>query len=336
MTFSNRTTTPQHKKAFYKYNKNIVTLRLDSLIHKAVDYRPTHCINSISYSKRPCLYTSHAFKGSITLEAAIALPLFLLVSLTIIYIINVMYLQLSLQIALEETARNISKTAYISSEFYSLATEQQRDSLEENPSLIENIGASIISIPYIQNCFLDEDTKKILENSSVENGSNGLSFSLTSVDMSTNIVDIVVTYKVTIPFISGDLFSFNLSNRCYMQIYMGKDMEREQADTSFYVYFTSYGKVYHTNKYCMYLLNYTKAIRYRDFLLQDALNNCLLCSSHVTTEQLYKDNPIIYITSDEYTYHTTLDCQSFTKDVFRIKRTSLEEDELCEECLKGK
>ena len=336
MTFLNRTTTPSNEKTFFKIKKNIVTLRSDRLLSKQVESYPTHNINSIYYSKRPCLYTSAFSRGSITLEAAIALPLFLFSLLTIIYIINIMYLQISLQMSLEETARNISKKAYISSEFYALTTEQQANVSDSDSSILENMGASIISIPYIKSCFLSDNTREMLDNSCIENGSSGLSFLSTSVDMANNIMDIIVTYKVGIPFMPVDIFSFRLANRCYMKIYMGKDMEKEQTESSFYVYFTSYGKVYHTNKYCQYLLNYSKAIRYRDSLLQYQLNPCKLCSSTTTTEKLYEANPIIYLTLSESIYHVTLDCQSFTKDIFRIKKTNIDEDELCEKCLKGK
>lgn len=335
MTFLNRTTTPSKNKTFFTKNVKTVTLRTDCSYSQKVEKNPDHRFNSISYSERPCLCTSF-FKASVTLEAAIAIPIFLLSMLTIIYVINIMYLQLSLQIALEETARDISKTAYISSTFYSLSIDDQKKASEEDSSLIENIGASVLSVPYIKNCFINEKTTNILNNSFVENGADGISFFLSSVDMSKNIVDIIINYKVTIPFIPNDLLSFNLANRCFMQVYTGKDMSKKQSESSFYVYYTSYGDVFHTNKYCQYLLNYSKAIRYKDALLLYDLNSCQLCCTDTTVEKLRDNNALIYLTSDEQIFHVTLDCQSFTKDVFRIKRTSIDEDELCEQCLKGK
>ena len=111
---------------------NIATTKLKKIIHfgslhtigrnfLAVEFYSEPIINSINYSERPYLCTSSSkkqnLKGSITIEASIAFPIFIIVSYALISIISVLYLQLSMQIALEETIRSTSKSAYISSLF---------------------------------------------------------------------------------------------------------------------------------------------------------------------------------------------------------------------------
>lgn len=326
-------TTICHSSILKKCNS---ALHTDSLTTEAVELYPTHTVNSSLHSGRSCLYTSHPARGSVTIEAAIAVPVFLFALLSIIYVINIMHLQMTVQIALEEAARNISKTAYISSEFYALTTDSQAEADKKDSSLVENIGAALVTVPYIKNVFLDESIKRVLDNSYVTNGSDGISFLLSSVDLDDNIVDIVLTYEVSIPFLPDNVISFKLSNRCYTRMYMGLDMDKEQQEDYIYVYYTTYGKVLHTNKYCRYLLNYSEALRYNDAMLTMNPEKCLLCGLQSNISQLKKDNPIVYLSSDHEVYHITLDCQAFTKDVFRQKRTSVDTDDICEECLKGK
>lgn len=342
MTFRHDTITIKKRTIHYYHiikNNNNVALHTNSPDIpdiKAVEFYSNHTSNSIHHSESSCLYTSCNLRGSITLEAAIALPVFIFCLLSIIYIMNIMYIQQTIQIALEETARNISKTAYISDEFYNLTKEQQDALSESDYSLIENLGATLISLPYIEHKFMSDEIATFLDNSYVTNGSDGISFLLSSVDLDNSILDIVLNYKVSVPFLPGNIFTFSLSNRCYTRIYMGLDMDKEQSEDYIYVYYTSSGNVVHTNKYCRYLLNYSEAIRYNDSLLSMNPDKCRLCGLDTSIEQLEETNPIIYLTSNHEVFHLTLDCQAFTGNIFRVKRTSLENDNVCKECLKGK
>lgn len=314
--------------SFYKKIKNC-TLRTDSLKCRHIELLETHTFNSVFHSERACLYTSNISQGSITLEAAVALPLFMLAMLSIIYIMNIIYLQTSIQIAMEETARDISKTAYITSEFYAHTTD-------DDYSIIENIGARAITIPYIKDIFLEGDMRNLLNQSYVAGGADGISFDFTSIDMENSTIDIVASYTISIPFLPDNLISLKLSNHCYMRIYMGKDMKKEQQEAFIYVYYTVNGSVLHTNKYCQYLLNYSEALRYNSAAKLYSPDICLLCSSNITIEDLREENPVVYLTSNHEVFHLNLDCQAFTKDVFRQKRTSLENEDICQQCLKGK
>lgn len=326
-----------------KYNKKRKrTLRASSVYVKQYKMSETHTTNSATHAERVCLYTSTPAHGSITLEAAISVPLFIFAFLTIMYIMNIIYIQTTVQMAIDEAARSISKTAYITTEFYeNLKTDgNDADSDDENASdissLLENIGAKAITIPYIKSLFLNEDIKSFLDRSYIVNGSDGISFDLSSVDMDENTIDIVASYTVTIPFIPDKLFSFKLRNHCFTRIYMGKDMDKEQTSAPIYVYYTVRGKVLHTDKYCRYLLNYSEALRYNDAIRAYLPEMCLLCGNHTTLETLQEENPIVFLTSSHEVFHLSLDCHSFTKNVFRQKRTSLDGEDICEQCLKGK
>lgn len=333
MTFlRNSTTTKKQTGTTYKYMQ-YATLQTSGLHNRAVDFNSSSYSDSTHYSERLCLYTSSQYKGSITIEAAICFPIFLFAMLSFIYIINIMYVQTSLQFALEETVRNASKSAYITSKFYSLTLEEQTDAIAKDPSLAEQLGSSALTIAYMHSAFLTEENKKILDNSPVKNGSDGISFLSSTLDLTSGIADIILSYTVSIPFIPDNIFSFKLSNRCCVRLYTGRDMDKNQTASDTYVYYTTNGRVYHFNRYCQYLLNYTEAIRYLE--LGYRLVPCVLCDE-LTTDQLKSENPVVYTTESEHCFHTTLKCQAFTGMVFRRHYSSLDDDDdICEKCLKG-
>ena len=99
-----------------------------------------------------------------------------------------------------------------------------------------------------------------------------------------------MSYEVSIPFIPDKLLSFNLVNRCYIHLYTGLDMAREQTPDDFYVYYTVTGQVFHTYKYCRYLLNYTDAIPYLN--ISGIECPCKLCCKD-TLETLQEENKIV-------------------------------------------
>lgn len=336
MTFWRNATIKTNRKQTdnKKSKRHYATLRNPGLYKRAIDTNSLLCISSIHYKERPCLYASENLRGSITVEASVCFPIFFLIIMSLLYIINVMYIQTTLQIALEETVRNASKTAYITSEFYSLSADKQEEAAHNNPSFLEEIGTSLLSSSWLHAAFLTDENRRILDNSPVKGGADGISFMQSSFDLSNNTADIILSYTVSIPFIPEKILSFNIANRCYVRLYRGLDMSSEQSPDDFYVYHTTSGNVYHTNRYCMYLLNYSDAMPFRE--ISRTLSQCRLCGDD-TTDLLEKDNRIVYITNSGQVYHTTLKCPSFTQDVFRIHYSALRDsDEICEHCLKGK
>lgn len=330
------------KKQIRHINKQFInaTLQNTNLYNKAIDINSFPIINSIHCLKRSSLCTSYPIskntklKASVTVEAALAFPIFFFVVMSLIYIMNIMYIQTTLQIALEDTVRTVSDDAYVSTKFYSLSVSDQINALDKDSSIVEDLGAKVISATYLKNVFLTDKMKSMLDSSPIYNGSDGISFLYTAIDLNANIADVVLTYNLTIPFIPKDIASFTLANRCYIHLFTGTEMTKEQTSADTYVYYTTTGSVYHFNRFCKYLLDYTEATNYLN--INNQLTQCALCKT-LTLEELQEQNPIVYVTQSKYCYHTTLKCQSFTSMVFRMHTSSLEENaNICKECLKGK
>lgn len=326
--------------------KNIATTKLKNKIQfgslhtisrnfLAVEFYSEPIINSINYSERPYLCTSSnpKLKGSLTIEASIAFPIFIMVSYTLISIISVLNLQLSMQIALEETVRDTSKSAYITSLFLRADENDKTEICEKDPSITEHLTASFISSSLLKSSFT-KNNNSIVNSPLIKNGENGISFLSTSIDLDAGIADVIMSYQVNLPFIPEGFYHINLTNRCYVHLYTGRELSKNQATTDTYVYYTSYGNVFHFNRYCQYLLDYTEAINYKK--VNPIISNCKECVNQ-TKDELNTNNPIVYITESKRCYHLSLNCPGFTGNVFRTQYSSLNEtDKICEKCLEGK
>ena len=337
MTFLHNKTKLKNQTKPYSQKYFIGSLPTTSFDSSAVEFYSNPIINSINYSGRPYLYTSitpsNTLKGSLTIEASISIPLFMIVISVLISITSALYLQLSMQIALEETVRQASKTAYISNLFLSLDEEYQQ-TISSNSIIMDNITTSLLSAAYLKTVFTKEDNENLVNSPMIINGNKGLHFYSSSIDLDEGIADIILSYKVKLPFLPENIFNFSLTNRCYIRLYTGKELAKKQTATDTYVYFTSHGSVFHFNRYCQYLLNYTDANNYKS--LSPDISKCARCVT-ITTEQLKEQNPIVYITKSQEFFHTSLNCPTFTGDVFRTAYSSLNDsDKICQQCLKGK
>lgn len=358
MTFLHNKTNLRIKENYSHKINYIGTLPINSFDSLAVEFYSNPIINSAVYSERPYLYTSNVsnnvlsysdtysneastnkvaannLKGSLTIEAAISIPIYMMLISVLISITSILYLQLSMQIALEETVRKSTKTAYISSLFLSLDEDQQQTVKKSDDSIIENITTSLLSATYLTTVFTGEKNKKLVNSPMIINGKNGINFYSSSIDFNEGIADIILNYKVKLPFLPEKFFHFNLTNRCYIHLYTGKPLAKKQAPVDYYVYFTSHGNVFHFNRYCQYLLDYTDAVAYKK--LEPDISPCARCTSE-STDHLKYENPIVYITKSREFFHVSLNCPTFTGDVFRTSYSSLDDsDKICEKCLKGK
>ncbi|MCT4688729.1 TadE/TadG family type IV pilus assembly protein [Vallitalea sp.] len=87
-------------------------------------------------------------KGSLTVEAAIVLPIFLMAILSVVYIIKIMYIHESIQYSLSETANELATYSYImekseilnaQQEIYKTASENVKNTNENIDNINENL-----------------------------------------------------------------------------------------------------------------------------------------------------------------------------------------------------
>lgn len=265
--------------------------------------------------ERTILNASSA-KASLTVEAALVLPFFVLTLLSLSYLINIMALYTTLQIQLEETARKISSSSYIY--------------LDLETSLPDS---NIISSEIIHSLFMSQDIKKSCRTSHIEGGENGILFYHSKIDKA-DTADIVITYYISIPFISKLNLHIPVAQRCHFKLFTGNHNTYDNTNNDSIVYMTAHGTVYHTNKYCSYLIKYAKILDKNSLFEYEAISHqkfslCSACEKNFSAQ----NTSVIYISKTGSVYHYSRNCYYLTSHIYECYFKDIEKHyPLCLRC----
>ena len=249
-------------------------------------------ISNNQYRKRVNLSAS---KGSVTLEAAISITLFMLLTLYFVSYMTMMGTVFERQIFLDSTVKKISKAAFYL-EFVDHLTEHNQELKEQN-----------------------EKFRKIA--SDIE--AKGIS--LTDAFYQDGMIDIKLNYCL-------ETFYWNhqipISQRARMRDWRGIDIQENQD----IVYITKTGTVYHCNRNCRYLNIQEKPVELDSVTL---LRNrygakyspCEICAKN---NPLWDSK--VYITTDGKRYHTDINCSGLTRYVISIQKKDVGERNPCSVC----
>lgn len=271
--------------------------------------------------------TSLSALASITVEASIILPFFILILSTIIYLFSILYTQTIFQERLSEVSREISSIAYASTSFFSMNEEEQTQASSLSGDIFSDIGYSLISIPIIESKFKNSNITDFLNNSYIINKNSGLAFYKSNIDIDKNELNIVLSYSIKIPFLPKEI-TIPITQVCCSKFYLGVSITPAENDTDIYVYICNGSTVYHTNKYCSYLLKYV-SIYPKDY--HTGIPN-IPCSACCNRDFFSYDT--YYIVDDvNGRAHSTLDCRIIRRNIYRIPVDEVDASRhLCERC----
>ncbi len=243
-------------------------------------------------NKRAFLCGVH--KGSLTIEAALALPLVIFFSISIIYFCVIFQLQMNIQIKLQEVAGEIGKTGYITEDL------------------------KVFNYIYLKGKMENTKFKEYLNKSCIVNGSQGIDYLESTFFDREGVVDIVAKYDVIIPFIPEKVFSIPCIQRVRFRSWIGKKIEPDEELEDDIVYITSTGSVYHETKECSHLKLSISQCSFSslEFLRNDSggiYKPCEICGGLSDVE-----NSIVYITESGDSWHSTLSCSGLKRDIIEI------------------
>lgn len=266
---------------------------------------------SSSTAKKTFLCASQS--GSLTVEAALSVTLFVFAVLSMMVPIRIVHIQRQVQAVLESVGEEFSQYAYGNSRG------------EESPSVFLAAAGSL----YIQNRIGEiQDAKGIEQISALG----------TQLLADGEHIDLRVSYKIKIPFSTWNFSSIPMSARCFKRAWVGKsglesntDIKENGEESSkqrqvVYVGSTSYR--YHWYADCHYLFNDMETISYQE--LENRKNKfgrryqpCDICGK--TADKTGN----VYIMPGGEKYHTNDVCSSiraYAQEVF------LDEVEILGEC----
>lgn len=266
-------------------------------------------------------------RGSMTVEAALVLPLFLFFLLNLLWIIEIFSLHSTLLASLREVGRELSVYAYA---YDSMVQEEEDSGLE---ALVENAAFSYL---YVKNRVEALAGSEYLDSSPLTNGRDSLVYIESSILQEGDILDLVVTYEVS-PLVNIIGFSpGRFYNRYYGRAWTGYDVGGD-ADTGAgdteYVYVAENAAVYHLSKDCTHI---KLTISECDVWKLQGLRNdyggkyypCELCVGSGATEE-----GNFYIAKNGDRYHRYLQCSGLKRTVTVMLREEAEKlYRVCSRC----
>lgn len=257
-------------------------------VRKEEDSTKTQTITSYfpKHIERASLFTS--FKGSITVETALILPLFFLAVCCLCYLLEVMSIQLTIRSALDEVGREAAVEAY--GKPFVFAGE-----LEEK--VVNHIG------------------RERLDKSAVSGGSRGLDLSKTSISGKSKIIKMCAEYRIKLSIYTFGKLALSCREELCLKGWTGYEKEFGFQDKEDIVYVTETGMVYHRNSQCTYLDLSIRMVGKKDIAKLrnedgEKYKACEKCGR--------KAGINVYITGQGNRYHKSIGCSGLKRKVYAI------------------
>lgn len=258
-------------------------------------------------------------EASLTVEAALVLPVFLFGILFFLYFFQVLFLQDSIQSGITEAGKFISRYQYLLQE-------------EEVSALTKQL---ILRQRFFE--YLDEESINV---SCIVGGINGISLGESKIMEKNDEIEITACYVVQFPVpFFGEKRSL-IWQKVHTRAFTGKEMKKEQGrhlneteqlqdDTL--VYITENGAVYHRNEECTHLRLSITAIEKGE--LVSARNegggkykSCEKCVKREIEKNEY------YITREGDKYHLSLSCSGLKRTVYSVYYSEVKNKQKCSRC----
>lgn len=287
-----------------------------------------------------CLLKIRAFcttscSGSFTVEAALVLPIMLVVMCGFLYFLVVLHMQTALYESLIDQARKVSRYAFTYEEILNLSPlEEGQMKQEMEPELTDVLYHGFSSI-YALEQIKNEVGRDKLEQSCIKDGADGMSLLSDSLIQNNRMVDMVLRYRVRIPYLPGEVCNLFCVQRVRIRTFTGfmPEQNRKGEVTEKMVYITKTGTVYHTNKFCTHLNLSVREVNSTN--LETMRNNnggkyyaCELCQENMEKPEL------VYLTIHGNRYHSTLDCQGLKRSFQAVPISQVGDRKLCSRCQK--
>lgn len=273
--------------------------------------------------------------ASMTVEAAMVLPLFLFFFLNLMYSIEMIRLHGNLQLALWETGNRMTVYGSVlpvgneENKLQEAAEEQMQGKREEEDSWWAELAGVVWSYTYVKAQLISYLGEGYLEQSPLAYGVDGLQFLESNVWEGRDCFEVVVTYSVS-PLCSISGFRpFRMANRYYGHLWTGYELPGTE-DTLVYV--AENGEVYHMNRNCTHLKLSVRQVTWQQaHTLKNARSK-----SYTACEKCGQQGmaALVYITDEGERYHFNGDCPGLKRTVACIALSKTGDLRACQRCVK--
>ncbi len=274
-------------------------------------------------------------EGGFTVEAAFVLPMVLFTFCAFLYFLVILNMQVILYESLSENARDMARYAFAYEEILHMTPTEESELKDNMEPELSDVLFHGFSSAYALEQIKQSVGEQWLNESCIQGGASGLTMLSDSLLDNNEMVDMVLRYRVNIPYLPGDMFDFLCVQRVRIRAFTGfmpsgdnAAQEKEQM-----VYVTETGTVYHTNKYCTHLNLSIKAVSTVNITTLRNNNGgkyyaCELCGG--TPE----NGDTVYLTRHGDRYHGNTDCPGLKRTWTEIPLSEVGERSLCTRCQK--
>ncbi len=290
------------RASYTKPNSKILRKELDSYGVAMNEHRkkfPSHKKNP-NCSER--VSSSVSVKGSITVEAALAVPMFFFAIVTILYLFEMAAIQTTVRSGLQYAGKKAAKEACLTKTIIPASIEED---------VINAIGNDRLSRTIIIG------------------GSSGINCEKSWMSPRTGIGTLKAEYRVKLPI----SFFGTLSRKCEVSMkiksWVGYEKEVLGGDSQDIVYITETGIVYHKNYHCIYLDLSIHAVLAAD--LEDTRNEsggryrpCSICHPSNSGQ--------VYIANYGDRYHGNMFCSGIKRTIYSVPLSEVMGKGACSKC----
>lgn len=250
-----------------------------------------------------CIPAAFSQKGSITVEAALAVPLFFLAVICLIYMMEVMAIRIHIRSGMQSAAKQIAEETYV----HRMAANKE---LEQK--ITEAVGSDR------------------LNRSIVVGGNSGINCQESFLSPVTSILELRVSYRVKLPVPDFTFAAVPMEEAIRVKGWSGYERSSFSAIRPDVVYVTETGMVYHRDYHCTYL---ELSIRMVPAGQLDDLRNKSDGKYH-PCERCVKGTagPSAYITDYGDRYHNSLNCSGIKRTVYAVPITEAAGKGACAKC----
>ena len=273
--------------------------------------------------KRASFTLSVCIKGVVTVEASIAIPIFMFCFLEIMSLFDYISIYSGVLYAMKEIGDPVCIHGYV----YDMIVEGERE---------QTIGGQVVSSLVFSEAYLNAQLRKksrdIMDEAVMEKSIKEMSLLGSYVNRNRGTVSIVARYIMK-PMFSIAGTEYRVIARYYGRLWTGYSLKEPETQKK-YVYITESGSVYHLSRDCTYLKLSVSSIKFGEL---DGIRNdsgarykaCEICFDQKKPQEIY------YITKSGNRYHSELGCASLKRTVYRIELEEVGKMSVCSRCSQG-
>lgn len=280
-------------------------------------------------------------KGSITVEAALILPLFISFFMVFLYFFHILLAQDHLQEVITDVGVKLAREAYVYQRLNSGLDDSKASDMESSDLISDykDIFTIVKDVGYVSLLVGHKADLDFINSSCIEGGYRGISFLKSSVLGDDEYININMEYSVKAPVPLFDVKSNIVTQQIRLKSWTGlwinnnmtgKDGNGEDEDKKT-VYVTRTGSVYHRSSECSHI---KLSISTVSGIPTDLRNNnggkyhpCEMCLKNSKGEEV-----AYYITKEGVRYHKDLTCSGIKRDVIAIDISEVVGRRPCSRC----